>query len=51
MAQALAERSDLRDEAGQPVRFGFFEFLPVGLLSFAIIEAVAIGFAVIASAR
>ncbi len=51
LLQTMTERAGLRDEDGQSLRFGFFEFLPVGLLSFAIIEAVAIGFALIASAQ
>jgi Na+/H+ antiporter NhaD/arsenite permease-like protein len=42
LAQALTERADLRDETGAPIRFGFFQFLPVGLLSFTVILASAI---------
>lgn len=38
LAQALCERADLRDSQGAPIRFGFFEFLPVGLLSFVLIQ-------------
>lgn len=45
MAQALTERVDLRDREGRPVRFGFFEFLPVGLLSFTLIQLIALGYA------
>jgi Na+/H+ antiporter NhaD/arsenite permease-like protein len=45
--QILTERAQLRGVDGEPIRFGFFEFLPVGLLSFAIIQAVAIGYALI----
>jgi Na+/H+ antiporter NhaD/arsenite permease-like protein len=44
LAQALTERADLRDSEGRPLRFGFMEFLPVGVLSFLVIEAVAIGY-------
>ena len=44
LAQAITERADLRDPDGKRLRFGFFEFLPAGLLSFAVIEAVAIGY-------
>lgn len=44
LAQALVERADLRDGEGRPVRFGFLQFLPVGLLSFAVIEGVAIAY-------
>ncbi|MFO0578283.1 MAG: SLC13 family permease [Polyangia bacterium] len=45
MAQALTERAELRTEDGLALRFGFFEFLPVGLLSFAVIQGVALAFA------
>lgn len=45
MAQALTERAELRDQGGRPVRFGFFEFLPVGLLSFALIQLIAVTYA------
>lgn len=47
LLQTLTERAGLRDEGGLPLRFGFFDFLPVGLLSFAVIEAVAIGYALV----
>ena len=42
LAQALTERAELRDDQGNPLRFGFMEFLPVGIVSFLVIEAVAI---------
>lgn len=42
LTQALVERSRLTDLAGQPVRFGFREFLPVGLIAFGVILGVAI---------
>jgi Na+/H+ antiporter NhaD/arsenite permease-like protein len=42
LAQALTERAELRDDQGNPMRFGFMEFLPVGIVSFVVIEAVAI---------
>lgn len=45
MAQALTERADLRGGQGQPIRFGFFQFLPTGLLSFAVIQLIAIAYA------
>jgi len=45
LAQALCERADLRDARGAPIRFGFFEFLPVGLLCFVIIEVGALAYA------
>jgi Na+/H+ antiporter NhaD/arsenite permease-like protein len=47
LAQALTERADLRDEEGRQLRFGFAEFLPVGILAFFVIEAVAIGYCLI----
>lgn len=47
MTQILTERAGLRGAAGEPLRFGFLEFLPVGILSFAIIQAVAIVFALL----
>ncbi|WP_438013874.1 SLC13 family permease [Sorangium sp. So ce315] len=48
LAQALTERANLRDVDGRPIRFGFFDFLPAGLLSFSIIQAVAIAYALLA---
>lgn len=48
LAQALTERARLRDPDGAPIRFGFFDFLPAGLLAFAVIEAVAVAYAVLA---
>lgn len=45
MAQILTERADLRDPADAPLRFGFFAFVPVGLLAFAVIQTVALVFA------
>jgi Na+/H+ antiporter NhaD/arsenite permease-like protein len=45
LLQTLTERSGLRDRSGNPIRFGFFEFLPIGVLGFLLIEAVAIGYA------
>lgn len=47
LAQALTERADLRDSEGRQLRFGFLEFLPVGILSFVVIEAVAIGYCLV----
>ncbi|MBL8955008.1 MAG: permease [Myxococcaceae bacterium] len=47
MAQILTERAQLTDEQGERVRFGFFEFLPVGLVAFAIIQTVAVGYALV----
>ncbi|MDI1436492.1 SLC13 family permease [Polyangium sorediatum] len=51
LAQALTERADIRDPEGRPLRFGFFDFLPTGLVGFAIIEATAIGYAAWVLAR
>jgi Na+/H+ antiporter NhaD/arsenite permease-like protein len=42
LTQALVERARLTDTQGQPVRFGFKEYLPVGLLGFAVILAVGL---------
>jgi Na+/H+ antiporter NhaD/arsenite permease-like protein len=47
LAQALTERADLRDSDGRQLRFGFVEFLPVGILSFVVIEAVAITYCLV----
>lgn len=45
LAQALTERADLRDAEGRRLRFGFFDFLPAGLLSFAVIQGAAFAYA------
>jgi Na+/H+ antiporter NhaD/arsenite permease-like protein len=45
LAQSLTERANLRGVGGEPLRLGFLEFLPVGLLSFAVIQGVAIAWA------
>lgn len=50
MAQALTERAGLKDAEGRPLHFGFAEFLPVGLLSFAVIQTVAIAWSLLAIA-
>ena len=42
LTQALVERAALRDARGHAVRFGFVEFLPVGVLGFAVILGVAL---------
>ena len=42
LTQALVERAALRAPDGTPLRFGFLDFAPVGLLSFVIILAVAL---------
>jgi hypothetical protein len=38
----MVERSRLVDTQGRTVRFGFREFLPVGLVGFSVILAVAV---------
>jgi Na+/H+ antiporter NhaD/arsenite permease-like protein len=50
MTQILTERADIRDAEGNPIRFGFFHFLPIGVLSFAVIQSVAIVFGLLAVA-
>lgn len=45
LCQALTERANLRDIEGRPLRFGFFDFLPAGLVSFAIIQGTALAYA------
>jgi Na+/H+ antiporter NhaD/arsenite permease-like protein len=47
LAQSLTERAQLVGDDGERVRFGFAEFLPIGVVSFVLIEAVAIGYALI----
>lgn len=51
MAQMLTERARLVDPStGARIQFGFFDFLPVGVLSFAVIECIAVGYGLLASA-
>jgi len=50
MAQALTERAGLKDARGEALLFGFKDFLPVGILSFVVIESVAITWALAAIA-
>jgi Na+/H+ antiporter NhaD/arsenite permease-like protein len=47
LAQALTERADLRDAEGNQLRFGFVQFLPVGVMSFLVIETIAVGYCLI----
>lgn len=47
MMQALTERATLRDAEGTELRFGFFEFVPTGLLAFSIIQTVGIAYALL----
>jgi Na+/H+ antiporter NhaD/arsenite permease-like protein len=49
LAQALTERADLRSPSGEVLRFGFLEFLPAGVLSFCVIQCVALAWGVWAS--
>jgi Na+/H+ antiporter NhaD/arsenite permease-like protein len=42
LMQSLAERAALRGVNGQPVSFGFSEYLRVGLLGFAVTLAAAL---------
>lgn len=46
LAQVLCERADLRDGDGTQIRFGFFEFLPIGLICFGVIELGALAWVV-----
>ena len=43
LAQSLVERAGLKDARQSPLIFGFREFVPVGLIGFTVILAVAIG--------
>jgi Na+/H+ antiporter NhaD/arsenite permease-like protein len=47
LAQSLTERAALRDRDGEPILFGFRQFVPVGLVCFAVIEVTAIGYALL----
>lgn len=49
LAQAIVERAELRDPDGRPIHFGFLDFLPVGLVSFALIEGVALAYGLLAT--
>jgi len=42
LAQAMTERAGIIASDGRPLRFGFAEFLPIGLLAFAVILTVGI---------
>jgi len=42
LAQAMTERAGIVTADGKPLRFGFAEFLPIGLLSFTIILSIGI---------
>ncbi|MCC7539928.1 MAG: permease [Deltaproteobacteria bacterium] len=47
LAQSLTERTDLVGDDGARVRFGFTQFVPVGVVSFVAIELVAVGYCLI----
>lgn len=47
MAQIMTERAGLRDAHGRTIRFGFFQFMPVGLVAFTVILAVGVGYAML----
>ena len=47
LAQSLTERAQLVGTDGERVRFGFVEFLPIGVICFVVIEAVAIAYCMI----
>jgi len=49
LAQALTERADLRSPSGEVLRFGFLDFLPVGVMSFCVIQCVALAWGIWAS--
>ncbi len=48
LAQVMTERADLRSVDGEPLRFGFVEFAPVGVMAFVVIQSVAIAYALFA---
>jgi hypothetical protein len=45
MAQMLTERACVRDLERNVIRFGFLEFLPVGIQAYLIIQGVAVAYA------
>lgn len=47
LAQAMTERAAIITADGNRLRFGFTEFLPIGVLAFAIILAIGIGAALV----
>ncbi len=47
LAEMLTERAELRDPRGRLVRFGFRQFLPVGLVGFAVILASALAYVLV----
>lgn len=47
MVQIMTEKARLTAHDGTVMRFGFFEFAPVGLVAFAVIETTALGYALL----
>jgi Na+/H+ antiporter NhaD/arsenite permease-like protein len=47
MAQIMVEKAGIEDRRLRPLRFGFFQFAPVGLLGFTVIQAVGLTYALI----
>ncbi len=47
LAQSLVEAARVEDLSGRPVQLGFAQFLPTGLLSFTVIQATAIAWALL----
>lgn len=45
MAQILTERARVNSLDGEPIRFGFVEFLPVGIRAYLVIQGVAVAYA------
>jgi Na+/H+ antiporter NhaD/arsenite permease-like protein len=50
LAQAMTERAGIVTADGKALRFGFTEFMPIGLLSFAVILSVGIAAALVIAA-
>lgn len=51
LTQALVERAQLKGPSGEPLRFGYFDFVPVGVLGFSIILSVGLVSTLLAVAR
>lgn len=49
MAQIMVEKAGIADRRQGSLRFGFFQFAPVGLVSFAVIQCVAVAYGIIVS--
>jgi hypothetical protein len=46
MAEIMVERAAIEDRRGIALCFGFFQFAPIGLLAFAVIQTVAVVYGV-----